>query len=411
MDGVEQNDDSMEMSGRPLAVSIQLHESLLASASVDGLTLPNEIFEQQPPKKNQHSGWIMSSGTTAQQDHQQSDQATAVSVKTTTERQGQVVFVENSKNEKGTTARRRPLPLHPTILTIEPSDNMNGNADESGTTTRIKDLGKKAKARLQEEKSKRPEIVVLHENDAIEDHPTQQSQAGGLFVPTPKPIAKTTKPRKRKTNSNTSSSKSKTQRRRDNDNVDDWMPEISHLLETEKDPQWSNIVQLHGVPTDCTMESIKRFFKGLSPERVLVLVPNRCRIDRLDSTEPQRRHRRSTILVPRHDPTELRVFCKFATAPTAALAKERSGETLMLLDNDDPKKKGAAIAVSQVEKKLGMALMNTLVSKIRVCTYIRYGMMLISMYPHYTYWKCCCGSDTVEFLFLLVLFYFRNLGH
>ena len=376
MDEAEQDHDSIEMtSHRPLAVSIQLHESLLASASeADGLTLPSDIFEE-PSKKNGTStaGWMMMS----EEKQQSPNQATAVHVKTTTDRKGQVVFVEhensNSNHSKDNPLFRRRIPLHPTILTIEPSNN-NGNADESDTTTRIKDLGKKAKARLQEEKSKRPEIVVLHENDAIEDHPTQQSQAGGLFVPTPKPIAKTTKPRKRKTNSNTSSSKSKTQRRRDNDNVDDWMPEISHLLETEKDPQWSNIVQLHGVPTDCTMESIKRFFKGLQPERVLVLVPNRCRIDRLDSTEPahsSNKKRRRSILVERHDPTELRVFCKFATAPTAALAKERSGETLMLLEkSDENDKKGAAIAVSQVEKKLGMALMNTLVSKVSYIWYI-----------------------------------------
>ena len=382
MDEAEQDHDSIEMtSHRPLAVSIQLHESLLASASeADGLTLPSDIFEE-PSKKNGTStaGWMMMS----EEKQQSPNQATAVHVKTTTDRKGQVVFVEhensNSNHSKDNPLFRRRIPLHPTILTIEPSNN-NGNADESDTTTRIKDLGKKAKARLQEEKSKRPEIVVLHENETTTTINDDDPPAAGIFVPTPKPIAKTTKPRKRKTSSSntatSSSSKSKTQRRRDNDNIDDWMPDISHLaaFETEKDPQWSNIVQLHGVPTDCTMESIKRFFKGLQPERVLVLVPNRCRIDRLDSTEPahsSNKKRRRSILVERHDPTELRVFCKFATAPTAALAKERSGETLMLLEkSDENDKKGAAIAVSQVEKKLGMALMNTLVSKVSYIWYI-----------------------------------------
>jgi hypothetical protein len=223
----------------------------------------------------------------------------------------------------------------------------------------IKDLGKKAKARLEEEKLKRPEIVMLDSMPLENPEATKRRPKSKSLIPKrrdkPKPTPRQTKKRKL----NTFTSLPKQQRaaagEKTNRSIDDWMPDVSRIPTYAKEIR-STMVQLHGVPLGCTVEQIKRFFKGLEPERVFVLLRNQAHIPMFDATTD---YSYSTLERCEND---IRVFVKFAASPTAALATERSGEAIVLDHDGSSDLKGATVAVTQVSKHIGSVLLETLVS-------------------------------------------------
>jgi hypothetical protein len=215
----------------------------------------------------------------------------------------------------------------------------------------IKDLGKKAKARLEEEKLKRPEIVILDSMPV--ENPEATKRRPKSLIPKrdkPKPTPRQTKKRKLNTSSPKQRAAGETNRL-----IDDWMPDVSRIPTYAKEIR-STVVQLHGVPLGCTVEHIKRFFKGLEPERVFVLLRNQAHIPMFDATTD---YYYSTMERCEND---IRVFVKFTASPTAALATERSGEAIVLDHDESSDLKGANVAVTQVSKEIGAVLLEILVS-------------------------------------------------
>jgi hypothetical protein len=322
--------DNEKPRARPHAFAVKIHESLLRDG-LSELQIPKEGFESRLEGSVVEGFKGVISRDTGGDDnlHSNSTQQT-VEIQSKKAPEPAHLFTESATN---TTSKLQWKAQLDRSLIIKPTDE-------------IKDLGKKAKARLEEEKSKRPEIVVLESSEAPPEAATNADKA--TFVP-PK-AAKASSTRKRKiTTTGRSSKKSK---RRD---IDLWVPDVSNLGPVDKDVR-SNIVQLHGLPEGCKVEQIRKFFKGLETERVFVLLSNRTVIASLDSSTDIP----ATPAITRHG-NDLRVFVKFGSAPTAALAIERSGETIIVEDHPSGMK-GAAIIVTYVEKRLGQALLKTLVS-------------------------------------------------
>ena len=218
---------------------------------------------------------------------------------------------------------------------------------------KIKDLGKKAKARLEEEKLKRPEIVML-DSMPVEDPEASKRRPKSLIPRRDKAKPKLTPRQTKKRKLNASSPKQRAATGETNRLIDNWMPDISRIPTYAKEIG-STIVQLHGTPLGCTVEHIKRFFKGLEPERVFVLLRNQAHIPMFDATTD---YDYSTI---ERCEINMRVFVKFAASPTAALATERSGEAIVLDHGESSDLKGATVAVTQVSRNIGSVLLETLV--------------------------------------------------
>ncbi|CAB9505023.1 expressed unknown protein [Seminavis robusta] len=223
----------------------------------------------------------------------------------------------------------------------------------------LKDLGRKARARLDEEKGKRHEIVRLEPSLANPEAKRKRNSSIGLIRPKKKQSKPTTKKRRISgAASSTKGSGSSTANRSDKSkNVDLRIPDVSGiLLENQEKDLLSNVVRVHGIPLDATRSDVLRFFSGLDAEHVFLLPHNSSKIVSLDADDcPSSKARKEVI--ERH-PGTFRAFVKFASAPTAALAAQRSGETLYLgnkTSNSDGdghtcNRKGAQIAVTQVPK-------------------------------------------------------------
>jgi hypothetical protein len=277
----------------------------------------------------------------------------------------------------------------------------------------IKDLGKKAKARLDEERRKRPEIVRLDnllppppppgtgKRKRVSLVQKTQADAPGEFPSSSTSTSNAKKSRVVKHSGQKQAPKSASASLLSSSRgVDTWMEDVSPILKWySKDRSSSSsgrrsgcrstVVRLHGIPVGCTAEQIRRYFSGLDPERIFLVPSNDVYIDNLDGVAPPRRQtgRRRMGGQPQEDPlpqverypNTFRAFVKFASSPTAALARERSGEPVMLqqhhqLNQEDhpvgkhgasnsfSTVKGATIAVTQLSKSTASILLNAMVS-------------------------------------------------
>lgn len=198
----------------------------------------------------------------------------------------------------------------------------------------LSNLGRKARERLTEERSKRPEIVRIEAPTEAE----QQSSSAKFIIPPKKLKSSSERLRKRKRKSTV-----------DDKDVDRWLPSIAHISQCNTERR-SRLIQLHGLPLGTTAGKVKRFFMGLNPEKILLL-PTRHdqkRISQLDSMNSNPR-KKGGVYVERHT-SDFRVFVLFDSAPTAALAVDRSGEVMSADDNT--LETGASIAVSMVPKPI-----------------------------------------------------------
>jgi hypothetical protein len=211
----------------------------------------------------------------------------------------------------------------------------------------VKDLGRKARARLQEGRDNRPEIVRL---EAAPSEKGTAKKAGSFFrsplarnIARKKPTEKvaTLKKRKRRT--------PKPSRTAVDKDVDRWIPDI-HGLQICSRENRSNVVRLHGLPEGTTPELVRRFFSGLDPQRIFILPSNPIYIPEWDANHGNIRKKAGTR-VERYD-ADFRVYVKFHAAPTAELAAGRSGEIIFLTDNEDGDEShtGASIGVTQIVK-------------------------------------------------------------
>jgi hypothetical protein len=206
----------------------------------------------------------------------------------------------------------------------------------------VKDLGRKARARLQGVRDKRPEIVRL---EAAPKEKGTAKKTGSFF--------RTSLPRKRAAQTVGTLKK----RRRPanpsrtvaNKGVDRWIPDI-HNLQICSQENRSNVVCLHGLPKGTTPGLLRRFFSGLDPQRIFILPSNPIDIPEWDANHDNIR-KKAGVRVERYD-ADFRVYVKFHAAPTAELASERSGEIIFLADNEDGDESntGASIGVTQIVK-------------------------------------------------------------
>lgn len=207
----------------------------------------------------------------------------------------------------------------------------------------VKSLGRKARKRLEEEKSKRSEIVRLNETVI---QPTTERRTNAFDDAIIKP-SNYTKKRKR-VNVKKSAVIDK--------NVDRWTPDLSHLYTVSDKESLSKYVQVHGIPVKTLPGQLQTFFQGLDPRRIVLLPPQPDESDGqstltsffLDANDQQ--PRKVGVRVRRYPSKKLRAWVEFDSSKTATLATLRSGEILTVSSEEGPV--GASIAVTQLPKAL-----------------------------------------------------------
>jgi hypothetical protein len=216
---------------------------------------------------------------------------------------------------------------------------------------RVRDLGRKARARLETLRSQRHEVQRLEELPETKKPAAEEDKEGGEkseAVAEKKSSTKATPARKRKRRA------SKAAATGEDEDVDRWMPDTSHVPVCSRETQ-SRVVQVHGLPVSSTVADIRRFFSGLSCQHVYLLTAptkNRKLLGDWDAL-----HEQGKPEVPRYDPT-MRVFVQFESAPAAALAAQRSGEVMVSMAADSTRR--VCVAVTQVRKPLAPYLVKHL---------------------------------------------------
>jgi hypothetical protein len=237
---------------------------------------------------------------------------------------------------------------------------------------KIKEIGRKARESLKEERSKRKEIVRIHEKEpAI----SNKSRSTSKFA---KSVKQTQKKRKATKTNRTSLTSLKRKRAtspltaselNQAENVDEWMPSTQHMfnhLGQEEEMQYSNIVRIYGFPTCANEKHLKKFFSGLSLEQIFTIPAFEKSIQNFDLEDTARGSPLSTkrspkikaarrFSVDRHRPS-VRIFCKFKSTSAAQAAIQRSGE-ILFFDNDYGKvHAGAAIAIVPISQSIAVHL-------------------------------------------------------
>ncbi len=213
----------------------------------------------------------------------------------------------------------------------------------------LKDLGNRARARLEEEKMKRPEIQILDRMPTSDPDKktTKKATSFSANIASQKPWTASIGRKRKLDVPQTKSTKPKPMKRTETSyKTTDWVPDVSHIELPEKG-KVSVTVKLHGVPLDCTVENVKKFFAGLQPESISILLPNNAAIKQLDASNP-RRHYNDKIDI------RLRIIVSFKSASMAILASDRSGETMVIQQNG--REKQFVIAVTALCEELDRAL-------------------------------------------------------
>ncbi len=216
-------------------------------------------------------------------------------------------------------------------------------------------LGRRARARLEEQRQNRKGIKVIEDTQLIKEQiqkepkPKATSAIGGKKRQRPKHRSPTKQ-----------SSSTKIARRLDKLR---WTPEISEIQIPTKHLQ-SSYVQLHGLPIGSTSETVRRFFTGLTPERILVVLSNRTHISELDASsyDDLSSFNLQDIIYTNRD---VRVLVKFESTTAAGFAADRSGETISLKSISvrkshegvvDYQQDNFSIGVSKISKEMALSL-------------------------------------------------------
>lgn len=194
---------------------------------------------------------------------------------------------------------------------------MAQQAPADKTQCTVRDLGRKARARLLEEQNKRPEIQILSPNDAKgSDGDSARNESRRVLL---HPAA--TRKRRRLSTPRTQ----RTRIKKGNSLNERWMPNVNTVTELQAKGKPSAYVQLHGVPTSTTTAILHRFLSGLDPFSFwLVLFPpiHIPALDASNSTFPD-------YVCQRH----LRIFVQLSSPTVAHLAIQRSGESTVNSNN------------------------------------------------------------------------------
>mmetsp|Transcript_2678 Transcript_2678/g.3864 ORF Transcript_2678/g.3864 Transcript_2678/m.3864 type:complete len:434 (+) Transcript_2678:111-1412(+) len=231
---------------------------------------------------------------------------------------------------------------------------------------RLKAIGKKTREVLEQERSKRKEIVRINDpflakvgQNLDPSQGTKRSSTSTSNGFSRAVMEQTGKRRKTSSNSRyVPVAPYRKTRSYTESNVDQWFPYTNDLLKSYNllpKCEKSNIVRLHGLPVGAKVEHILKFFSGLSPQRIFVLPTLDETIEGFDVCDDNYYESHSTATsghnkVKRHS-NQFRVFVKFQSYPIANSSLLRSGETLRTDENS-----AAAIAVTPISKVVAVHL-------------------------------------------------------
>ena len=215
----------------------------------------------------------------------------------------------------------------------------------------IDELGRRARARSEQQRLNRKAIKVIEGTSLIVEQ-EQQKQARLRATISSKPNGGTKRQRSRNKNEIQQSSKLS---RKSNPSL--WSPDISKIPIPRKENQ-SVYVQLHGLPIGSTFETVRRFFTGLDPERILVVLSNRAHISELDaaSYDDLSSFGLGGIIYTNRD---VRILAKFGSVSEAGLAADRSGETIAskhIHAQNSHRQDSFVIGVTKISKEIALLL-------------------------------------------------------
>lgn len=191
-------------------------------------------------------------------------------------------------------------------------------------TDQVQDYGRRARARSEKQRQNRSGIKVIDASPLMIEQGKTETKKRSSSVKTD--VGK--KKQRRQHNNQTQLNFSTHVSRKTGQSF--CTPDISQMLILPKDIQ-SSYIQLHGIPIGCTFENIRKFFTGLIPERILVLLSNRVYIPSLDSSSYDNLSS-SNLQNLVHANNDVRVLVKFDSVSAAGLAADRSGETISSKD-------------------------------------------------------------------------------
>jgi len=227
-----------------------------------------------------------------------------------------------------------------------------------GTFKDIGKLGQLARQRLQEEREKRPEIVRLQDKQELIDPELQKKETkdkkSEIFSTQ---VADKRKKRHRRSSRHPTAGGSSHERR--HSMVDKWTPDVS-TSEAYQQPT-SSVVMLHGLPRKLTVAEIRRFFRGLAMQRILILPPFRGHVMELDANNES-----NFVKKPKVDrlPIHIRVLVSFDSNKTAAMAAQQSGQPIQIdtshknADNSAKTIQAATIRVVHLSKHVASWLLH-----------------------------------------------------
>ncbi|EJK63173.1 hypothetical protein THAOC_16185 [Thalassiosira oceanica] len=221
----------------------------------------------------------------------------------------------------------------------------------------LKRMGKMARQRLENERKKRKEIVLLEDEEDIDLQASLPEKKQLKRASKRQALAEHLVPATAEKKQSDSKKTAKTKRRRLGPNVDGWFPNADHLPGLI---DRSDVIRIHGLPVNVKPEQIRKFFDGLDPTRIFVLPPYDKTIQSLDisndtsNTGPPPK-------VKRHDAT-IRIFVQFASVLVADAALIRSGESINVTKDadvcSDDRVDSALISLSTVPKHLARFMIN-----------------------------------------------------
>ena len=277
------------------------------------------------------------------------------------------------------------------------------SAKARSLTPDVREAGRKARMRLEAERSKRKEIRRIDDDAEGQDllmqkipgaaganagaHKKSKSRSNkGILLTEP-----ARKKRRRPTKAAALVVDDTTKQDEQNDTIDDlWLPDSSSVNMEGR----SNLVRVHGLPYGCKPEEIRRFFKGLNTLKISVLASYRHKIDGWDCVDfegeqelasDKGKRRRADVVRPKvkRYPSNFRVFVQFESTPAAEQALKRSGETIAShnssseIDTDgDESKEMKDNDVGKAKKKTNAAVFISPVAKIHA-TFLKKRLLAI----------------------------------
>jgi hypothetical protein len=238
----------------------------------------------------------------------------------------------------------------------------------------LKDYGRRARARSQQQRDNRKEIKLIDSScllvDQIEKQRESKKGKPSKTIATSSSNTNVnsigTKKRPRQSHHSHQTQLNTTKVARNNNKTGKlWIPDTSQIPIPSKDNQ-SKYVQLHFLPVGTTYEIIRKFFTGLIPQRIMILLSNRIDISVLDTSSyyDDVPYNLQELVYTNKD---LRVIVKFDSIPEAGLAVDRSGETIFskqleMRDNRktqnrvDDRPDAFSIGVTKISKDLASSL-------------------------------------------------------